>query len=48
MEKGVEHYSTYYLYKAVLTFAPLIVIIISAADRKILHSSAREWVYVLG
>ena len=29
------------LYKAVLTFAPLIVIIIPAADRKILHSSAR-------
>ena len=34
------------LYKAVLTFAPLIVIIIPAADRKILHSSAREWVYL--
>ena len=29
------------LYTAVLTFAPLIVIIILAADRKILHSSTR-------
>ena len=29
------------LYKTVLTFVPLIVIIIPAADRKILHLSAR-------
>ena len=42
MQKGVEHYSTYYFVQGGLKFfAPLIVIIIPAADRKILHSRAR-------